>query len=166
MAYEYKCLISADPCQTVPEGESDHSLFQQAFCASKTRLPIFLLFSRQSLLFCFCCLLKSRELEVIFSIAIYHFVYKREGRSLRCCTNSLWVNYAIVIQVTKSWAYPLNKQFHALSSALYQKFGTFKVLLSFCFFNEIWLIAVIHSHLCCVIYIYPSECVLTIDWSR
>ena len=32
---------------------------------------------------------------------------------------------------------PFNKQLHALSSALYQKFATFTVLLSFCFFGEI-----------------------------
>ena len=32
----------------------------------------------------------------------------------------------------------LNTQLDALSSALYQKFATFTVLLSFCFFNEKW----------------------------
>ena len=33
--------------------------------------------------------------------------------------------------------YHLNKQLHALSSALYQKIATFTVLLSFCFFCEV-----------------------------
>ena len=41
--------------------------------------------------------------------------------------------YTVIIQVTVSCVYPLNKQLHALSSALYQKFATFTALLSFCF---------------------------------
>ena len=79
--------------------------------------------------------LNQRSLTLLFSI----LVYTREGRSLRCCTNCFWVNYTVVIQVTKLCAYPLNKQLHALSSALYQKFATFMVLMSFCFFKEVWL---------------------------
>ena len=61
----------------------------------------------------------------------------REGRSLCCCTICFWVNYTVIIQVTKSCAYPVNEQLHALSSAIYQKFATFTVLLSFCFFDKV-----------------------------
>ena len=32
---------------------------------------------------------------------------------------------------------PFNKQLYALPSALYQKFATFTVLFSFCFFDEV-----------------------------
>ena len=71
----------------------------------------------------------------MFSCAIYPFAYEREGRSLRRCTNCFLVNYTVVIQVTKSCAYmyPMIEQLHALSLALYQKFATFTVLLSFSF---------------------------------
>ena len=66
-------------------------------------------------------------------------LYEREGRSLCCWTNCFCVHYAVIIQVTKSCTYPFNKQLHAVSSALYQKFATFTVLLSYCFFCGVWL---------------------------
>ena len=105
-----------------------------------------------------------QELDVAFFYTCIPFWSKREGRSLPCCTNCFWMSYTIIIQVTKSCPYSLNKQLHALSSALYQKLATFKVLLFFCFFNEFWLDYCdkynrMFSLLCCVMYIHQSECV-------
>ena len=85
------------------------------------------------------CTVHHRSLTLLFFYTCIPFCYKMKGQSLRCCTNCFLVNYTIIIQVTKSCAYPLNKQLHAPSSALYQKFITFLVLLSFCFFGEVLL---------------------------
>ena len=74
----------------------------------------------------------SQEPDVAFFYTCISFTKKREGRSLHCCTNCLWVNFTVIIQVTISCVYPLNKQLPALSSALYQKFATFTFF--FCHF--------------------------------
>ena len=73
----------------------------------------------------------------------------------------------VIIQVTKPCAYPLNKQLLGLSSALYLKFTTFTVLLLFFFsMKSVWFHVYVHGHLCCVMCIHQSECVLSFDWSR
>ena len=72
----------------------------------------------------------------------------REGHSLCCCTICFWVNYTI-IHVTKSCAYPVNKQLHALSSALYQKF----VYCHFFFFIKSDWIGVTNTTVCLVFFV-------------
>ena len=79
----------------------------------------------------------AQDLDVDFILYLYTLYVVKEGRTLRCCTNCFWVNYTVIIQVTILCVLPLNKQLHALSSALYQKFATFAILLSFCFFCEV-----------------------------
>ena len=102
-------------------------------------------------------------------------LYVVEGRTVTpLLHNCFWVNYTVIIQVTILCVYHLNKQLHALSSALYQKFATFTVLLSFCFFCEIWFYS---CDGCTAIFVvlcsyhtretwHRSECVLSFDWSR
>ena len=116
------------------------------------------------------CALTHRSLTLLFLYLYTHL--EQNGRTVIPLLHKFfWVNYTVIIHVTKSCAYPLNKQLHALSSALYQKFATFMVLLSFCFFNDVCLdwcdgYNPVFSLLCCVMYNHRSECVLSFDWSR
>ena len=65
---------------------------------------------------------------------------------------------------------PFNKQLHALSSALYQKFATFTVLLSFCFSVKSDFSRVMRARpslLFCSLLLrkYHSKCIVSSDWS-
>ena len=83
------------------------------------------------------------------------------------------MNYTVIIQVTIScvYMYHLNKQLHALSSALYQKFATFTVLLSFCFFSVksdfSRVMRARPSLLFCSLLLrkYHRKCIVSSDWS-
>ena len=78
----------------------------------------------------------ARDLDVdFFSILVYPLRSKGKDGHSAAAQNCFWVNYTVIIQVTISCVYYLNK--HAISSALYQKFATFTVLLTFCFFCEV-----------------------------
>ena len=46
--------------------------------------------------------------------------YKREGKSLSCCSNYFLVNLTVIIQVTSMCVYALNKYLNVLSSTIYQ----------------------------------------------
>ena len=77
----------------------------------------------------------AQDLDIgLFSILVYPLRSKGKDGHSAAAKNCFWVNYIVIIQVTISCVYYLNKQLHALSSALYQKFATFTVLLTFCFF--------------------------------
>ena len=81
---------------------------------------------------------KPQELDVdMFSLLVYLLRSRGKDGHFADAQIVFWVNYTVIIQVTISCVYHLNKQLHALSSALYQKFSTFTVLLSLCFFCEI-----------------------------
>ena len=71
-----------------------------------------------------------RSWTLLFSILVYPFATKGEDSN---STAAQIVSVTVIIQVTKSFAYSLNKQLHAPFSALYQKYATFTVLLSFFF---------------------------------
>ena len=82
-------------------------------------------------------LLNHRSMTLICILYLYT-LYVVEGRTVTSLMHKqflgelhrLYSGYNLV-------RIPFNKQLHALSSALYQKFATFTVLLSFCFYGEI-----------------------------
>ena len=104
-----------------------------------------------------------QQLDVDFFLYLYT-LYEVKGRTVTPLLHKLFLGE---FQVTILCVYPLNKQLHALSSALYQKFATFTVLLSFCFFLLSLIISMrwVQGYLCCFVCKYRSKCIASSDWS-